>query len=134
MQPPAQIGVTGVTVLAVPAGCRRVDGDALADAERFAIAVERIGADAAGQYGTAGDDVIVADYCAMLVDDITGRAYNKSAHNRALQARIVRSRSSLGYFLGAGIPNPSSGGSQPPSSIPGDDHCAQPRRQRTRSG
>lgn len=43
------------------------------------------------------NDLIVADYFAMLADDVAGRSYNKAAHNRELQARIGRSRASLEY-------------------------------------
>jgi hypothetical protein len=43
------------------------------------------------------NDLIVADYFAMLADDVAGRPYNKAAHNRELQARIGRSRASLEY-------------------------------------
>jgi len=40
---------------------------------------------------------IVADYFAMLVDDLAGRAYNKAARNRSLQSRIDRSRTSIEF-------------------------------------
>ncbi len=43
------------------------------------------------------NDLIVADYFAMLADDVVGRLYNKAAHNRELQAQIGRSRASLEY-------------------------------------
>lgn len=43
------------------------------------------------------NDLIVADYFAMLADDIAGRRYNKAAHNRALQARIGRSKGAIEY-------------------------------------
>jgi len=39
----------------------------------------------------------VADYFAMLVDDIAGRSYNKAEHNRALHAAIGRSRGSIEF-------------------------------------
>ncbi len=38
------------------------------------------------------NDAIVADYFAMLADDIAGRAYSKAQHNRLLQAVIGRPR------------------------------------------
>jgi Domain of unknown function (DUF3883) len=43
------------------------------------------------------NDTIVADYFAMLADDIAGRAYNKAEHNRLLQAMSGRSRGSIEY-------------------------------------
>lgn len=38
----------------------------------------------AESWSDAENDLIVADYFAMLNDDITGRAYNKAEHRRAL--------------------------------------------------
>ena len=43
------------------------------------------------------NDAIVADYFAMLADDIAGRPYSKAEHNRLLQAAIGRPRSSIEY-------------------------------------
>ena len=43
------------------------------------------------------NDLIVADYFAMLTDDVAGRPYNKAEHNRDLQARIDRNRSSIEF-------------------------------------
>lgn len=43
------------------------------------------------------NDAIVADYFAMLVDDIAGRSYNKAEHNRRLQSVIGRPRGSIEY-------------------------------------
>lgn len=43
------------------------------------------------------NDAIVADYFAMLADDIAGRAYSKAQHNRLLQAVIGRARGSIEY-------------------------------------
>ena len=43
------------------------------------------------------NDAIVADYFAMLADDIVGRAYIKAEHNRLLQAVIGRPRGSIEY-------------------------------------
>lgn len=45
----------------------------------------------------AENDLIVADYFAMLAEDVAGRPYNKAAHNRELQTQIGRSRASLEY-------------------------------------
>ncbi len=36
------------------------------------------------------NDAIVADYFAMLVDDVAGRPYNKTNHDRRLQAHSGR--------------------------------------------
>ena len=41
------------------------------------------------------NDMIVADYFAMLADDLSGRAYNKAEHNRGLQDRLGRTRGSI---------------------------------------
>ena len=43
-----------------------------------------------GSWTDEENDLIVADYFAMLADDIAGRPYNKAGHNRDLQARIDR--------------------------------------------
>jgi hypothetical protein len=43
------------------------------------------------------NDAIVADYFAMLADDLAGRPYSKAAHNRLLQASISRPRGSIEY-------------------------------------
>lgn len=45
----------------------------------------------------AENGLIVADYFAMLSDDLARRPYNKAEHNRALQARIGRGRGSIEY-------------------------------------
>lgn len=50
-----------------------------------------------GPWTDAENDLIVADYFAMLADDIAGRPYNKAEHNRDLQARIDRNRSSIEF-------------------------------------
>lgn len=42
-------------------------------------------------------DLIVADYFAMLADDIAGRPYVKSQHNRALQERTGRTKGSIEF-------------------------------------
>ena len=41
--------------------------------------------------------LIVADYFAMLAEDIAGRPYNKAEHNRRLQTRIGRTRTSIEF-------------------------------------
>ena len=50
-----------------------------------------------GPWTDAENDLIVADYFAMLADDIAGRPYNKVEHNRDLQTRIDRNRSSIEF-------------------------------------
>ena len=50
-----------------------------------------------GPWTDAENDLIVADYFAMLADDIAGRPYNKAEHNRDLKARIDRNRSSIEF-------------------------------------
>ncbi len=45
----------------------------------------------------AQNDALVADYFAMLADDLAGRSYNKAAHNRALQSAIGRTRGSIEF-------------------------------------
>ena len=41
------------------------------------------------------NDLIVADYFAMLGSDLSGQSYNKAAHNRNLVERTGRSRASI---------------------------------------
>lgn len=48
-------------------------------------------------WSDAENDLIVADYFAMLADDLAGRSYNKAERNRALQRRIGRGRGSIEY-------------------------------------
>ena len=43
----------------------------------------------------AENDLIVADYFAMLIADLAGRPYSKAEHNRRLQEAIERSRGSI---------------------------------------
>jgi hypothetical protein len=50
-----------------------------------------------GPWTDEENDLIVADYFPMLADDIAGRPYNKAEHNRDLQARIDRNRSSIEF-------------------------------------
>lgn len=51
----------------------------------------------AGDWTDQENDAIVADYFAMLADDIARRHYNKADHNRALQATTGRGRGSIEY-------------------------------------
>lgn len=51
----------------------------------------------AADWTDAQNDAIVADYFAMLADDIAGRLYSKAEHNRLLQAAIDRPRGSIEY-------------------------------------
>ena len=43
------------------------------------------------------NDLIVADYFAMLTDALAGRPFNKAAHNRPLQAKTGRSDKSIDF-------------------------------------
>jgi len=43
------------------------------------------------------NDAIVADYFAMLADELVGRSYTKAEHNRALQVRTGRSKGSIEF-------------------------------------
>lgn len=45
----------------------------------------------------AENDAIVADYFAMLAEELAGRDYNKSEHNRNLQALIGRGKGSIEF-------------------------------------
>lgn len=51
----------------------------------------------AGDWSDEQNDAIVADYFAMLADDIAGRLYSKAEHNRLLRAMIDRPRGSVEY-------------------------------------
>jgi len=51
----------------------------------------------AGDWSDEQNDAIVADYFAMLANDIAGRPYSKAEHNRLLQAIIGRPRGSIEY-------------------------------------
>ena len=51
----------------------------------------------AGDWSDEQNDAIVADYFAMLGDDIAGRPYSKAEHNRLLRAVIDRPRGSIEY-------------------------------------
>ena len=48
-------------------------------------------------WSDAENDLIVADYFAMLAADLAAHPYNKAERNRALQARIGRGRGSIEY-------------------------------------
>ncbi|WP_323037032.1 DUF3883 domain-containing protein [Pararhodobacter sp.] len=50
-----------------------------------------------GPWTDAENDLIVADYFAMLSADFSGQSYNKAAHNRDLQSQIDRNRSSIEF-------------------------------------
>ncbi len=52
---------------------------------------------AIGPWTDAENDLIVADYFAMLATDLAGRPYNKTEHNRHLLGQIDRSRHSIEY-------------------------------------
>jgi hypothetical protein len=51
----------------------------------------------AGDWTDSQNDAIVADYFAMLTDDIVARPYSKAEHNRLLQAITGRPRGSIEY-------------------------------------
>jgi hypothetical protein len=51
----------------------------------------------AGDWTDEQNDAIVADYFAMLADDIRGRPYSKAEHNRLLQRLIDRPRGAIEY-------------------------------------
>ncbi len=50
-----------------------------------------------GPWTDEENDLIVADYCAMLAADLAGHRYNKAEHNRRLRTRIDRSRPSIEF-------------------------------------
>ena len=52
---------------------------------------------ATGPWTDEENDLIVADYFAMLVADLAGRPYVKAEHNRRLRTRIGRSRPSIEF-------------------------------------
>lgn len=51
----------------------------------------------AGNWSDEQNDAIVANYFAMPADDSAGQLYNKTGHNRLLQALINRPRSPIEY-------------------------------------
>ena len=52
---------------------------------------------ATGPWTDAENDLIVADYFAMLAADLAGRPYIKADHNRRLRTRLDRSRPSIEF-------------------------------------
>jgi hypothetical protein len=50
-----------------------------------------------GHWTDEENDLIVANYFAMLVDDPTGRPYSKAEYNRRMQEQIGRSRKSIEF-------------------------------------
>ncbi len=50
-----------------------------------------------GPWSDDENDAIVADYFAMLADDLSGRSYTKADHNRGLQALLGRSKGSIEF-------------------------------------
>ena len=50
-----------------------------------------------GPWRDEENDLIVADYFAMLADELAGRSYDKAERNRSLQAATGRSRTSTEY-------------------------------------
>lgn len=50
-----------------------------------------------GDWTDEENDAIVADYFAMLTNEVAGRPYSKAEHNRSLQALIGRSHGSIEY-------------------------------------
>jgi hypothetical protein len=51
----------------------------------------------AGNWADEENDAIIADYFAMLAEDIAGHPYSKAEHNRLLQSAINRPRGSIEY-------------------------------------
>ena len=52
---------------------------------------------ASGPWTDAENDLIVADYFAMLDADLRGIGYSKARHNRSLRNRIDRGRGAIEY-------------------------------------
>ena len=52
---------------------------------------------ATGPWTSDENDLIVADYFAMLSADLAGRPYNKAEHNERLRNQIQRTRGSIEY-------------------------------------
>ena len=52
---------------------------------------------ATGPWTDEENDLIVADYFAMLAADLAGRPYIKADHNRRLRTRLDRSRPSIEF-------------------------------------
>lgn len=53
----------------------------------------------AGNWSDIENDAVIASYFAMLSDELSGRSYNKAAHNRTLQEQVGRSRGSIEFKL-----------------------------------
>lgn len=53
----------------------------------------------AGDWSDIENDAIIGSYFAMLSDELSGRSYNKAAHNRALQGQTGRSSGSIEFKL-----------------------------------
>ena len=53
----------------------------------------------AGDWSDIENDAIIASYFAMLSVELSGRSYNKAAHNRTFQEQVRRSRSSIEFKL-----------------------------------
>ena len=51
----------------------------------------------AGNWADEENDAIIADYFAMLAEDIAGHPYSKAEHNRLLRSAINRPRGSIEY-------------------------------------
>jgi len=49
------------------------------------------------QWSDSENDLLVADYFAMLAIDLSGRPYNKAERNRAMQAALARSHASVEF-------------------------------------
>ena len=52
---------------------------------------------ATGPWTDAENDLIVADYFAMLAADLSAHPYSKAAHNRRLQSQVARGRGAIEY-------------------------------------
>ena len=52
---------------------------------------------AGAQWSDSENDLLVADYFAMLADDLAGRPYNKAQHNRGMQVALGRPHASVEF-------------------------------------
>ncbi|MBL4927115.1 DUF3883 domain-containing protein [Fuscibacter oryzae] len=50
-----------------------------------------------GAWTYVENDLIVADYFAMLAEDLAGRSYNKAEHNRQLRQHMPRARAAIEF-------------------------------------
>ena len=57
-----------------------------------------------GPWTDEENELIVADYFAMLAADVAGQPYNKAEHNRDLQARIDRNQGAQ-HIIASGVTN-----------------------------